>query len=491
MSIQIIDNFSIGVEKSIDNRFVVGPGEFYTNRDDIQKKYVGLRIWDINDDKAYVWKGSNWEEDSASSSGLIGPGTNGKISKFTSPTTIGDSIIEEENGIITVRGTLSANSLSGIGTNITSINASNITNGVLNIARIQGENNRIIVGQGLGESSSWVNLLNVTVGNSIKINLQNTTDSSVHYLTMGKAPSKTASIGLNSLLPSSTSQDIYTNNLLKYYPSDGFLSIGDTQNTAPLTRLYLKGTQHDGDFNSGVLLIEQDNNNYRMFIDGNDIDTENSNLYLNDYSKNDIIMGGNVGIGTSPTEKLEVAGNAVFEGSLRFTGLSQATNSGGNFLVKDSSNNILTTTGGVVPVGAIIMWSGSNIPTGWTLCNGVDVNGENVPDLADKFIVGTGKEYSIGDIGGSKDAVVVSHTHTMPTSGSHTHSFSQELGSSGQDETQNRPSGSDNNPTGVSAWNKSISGGSHTHPINTTGVTGANKNLPPYFALAFIMYVGV
>lgn len=38
-----------------------------------------------------------------------------------------------------------------------------------------------------------------------------------------------------------------------------------------------------------------------------------------------------------------------------------------------------------VPVGGIIMWSGliSNIPSGWTLCNGS--NGS--PDLTDKFII--------------------------------------------------------------------------------------------------------
>ena len=34
------------------------------------------------------------------------------------------------------------------------------------------------------------------------------------------------------------------------------------------------------------------------------------------------------------------------------------------------------------------------------------------------------------------------------------------------------------------------SAGSHTHTINNTGGGKAHENRPPYYALAFIMYIG-
>lgn len=44
------------------------------------------------------------------------------------------------------------------------------------------------------------------------------------------------------------------------------------------------------------------------------------------------------------------------------------------------------------------MWSGAvnAIPAGWALCNGEN----GTPDLRNRFIVGAGDEYSVGDTGG-------------------------------------------------------------------------------------------
>ena len=42
------------------------------------------------------------------------------------------------------------------------------------------------------------------------------------------------------------------------------------------------------------------------------------------------------------------------------------------------------------------------------MCNGTN----GTPDLRDRFVVGAGSTYVVGGTGGSKDAVVVDHTHT-------------------------------------------------------------------------------
>jgi len=62
--------------------------------------------------------------------------------------------------------------------------------------------------------------------------------------------------------------------------------------------------------------------------------------------------------------------------------------------VKDSLSEIRGF--GTVPVGGIIMWSGSRIPNGWALCDGhVTSEGITTPDLRGRFIVGSGQN-SIG-----------------------------------------------------------------------------------------------
>ena len=50
-----------------------------------------------------------------------------------------------------------------------------------------------------------------------------------------------------------------------------------------------------------------------------------------------------------------------------------------------------------IPSGVIVMWGGQvdKIPSGWTLCDGTD----NTPNLTDRFIVGAGNTYSVGNTG--------------------------------------------------------------------------------------------
>ena len=140
------------------------------------------------------------------------------------------------------------------------------------------------------------------------------------------------------------------------------------------------------------------------------------------------------------------------------------------------------TTGATIPAGLISMWSGSigSIPSGWYLCNGAN----GTPDLRNRFIVGAGSTYGVGATGGTADAIVVSHTHSVSDSG-HTHGL-QKLGSA--------QAGTDNGGAPISAatgysTSRNLSpteSASTGISISSTGDSGTNANLPPYYALCYI-----
>lgn len=148
-----------------------------------------------------------------------------------------------------------------------------------------------------------------------------------------------------------------------------------------------------------------------------------------------------------------------------------------------------------VPSGLISMWSGTiaSIPTGWVLCNGSN----STPDLRNKFIIGAhsdtaGVAYSTitgsnTTSGGTKDAITVSHTHTATstvTDPGHLHSFVATQQTSGT----NLSGGSAAvNPSVTSNTATAVTGITVATTIATAGSSGTDANLPPYYALAFIM----
>ncbi len=150
MAIQIIDNFEVNIAKAIDNRLVVGPGQFYTNKDNLPYKYPGMRVWDLNVSIPYVWTGTTFSTESASS--VSGSGTPNYVPKFVAPgnviqnslifdnaTNVGISTITPDKKL-TVNGDIrssGAGGFYGIGSNITNINATNITSGTLTLTRLQ------------------------------------------------------------------------------------------------------------------------------------------------------------------------------------------------------------------------------------------------------------------------------------------------------------------------------------------------------------------
>ncbi len=95
--------------------------------------------------------------------------------------------------------------------------------------------------------------------------------------------------------------------------------------------------------------------------------------------------------------------------------------------------------------------------------------------------------YAVGDTGGSADSIVVSHTHTATvTDPGHTHTLSpsnRQVYNSGASGTAGLTNGGEtftqltmsSATTGITVENSS------------TGSSGTNANLPPYYALCYIM----
>lgn len=204
-----------------------------------------------------------------------------------------------------------------------------------------------------------------------------------------------------------------------------------------------------------------------------------------------------VGIGNkNPTQALTVTGNISGSGNLDIEGYADI---GTAALASSYSDKVLTLDGtrvkqalaAPIPIGGIIMWSGavSAIPTGWSLCNGSN----GTPDLRNRFVVGAGSTYDVDDTGGSADAVVVSHTHTGATTsgGGHFHSFNLRQDNFGSGDGASLTNNTSGNDEGFNTFTTNIAGAhSHGLSINNTGESGTGKNLPPYYALAYIMYTG-
>jgi microcystin-dependent protein len=155
-------------------------------------------------------------------------------------------------------------------------------------------------------------------------------------------------------------------------------------------------------------------------------------------------------------------------------------------IVRADGTSVLITSG-VISIqafytGMIMMWSGSiaTIPSGWALCNGSN----GTPDLRNRFIVGAGSTYNPADTGGTSDAIVVSHTHTATDSG-HTHVlYGQNQAAADSHFVQNVFANSFN---GTANANQTSQTGVASISVSTTGSSGTNQNLPPYYALAYIM----
>jgi hypothetical protein len=175
-----------------------------------------------------------------------------------------------------------------------------------------------------------------------------------------------------------------------------------------------------------------------------------------------------------------------------FTGtpLAPTANAGTNNTQVATTAFVTTAVAASFPTGGIVLWSGSvvSIPTGWALCDGAN----GTPDLRNRFVVGAGSTYAVAATGGSTDAIVVSHTHSAVstvTDPGHDHTGYSNLNlfyDGGGGRPNDAPNGRATSGREWSTLNE-FTGVSVSTSISTTGSSGTNANLPPYYALAYIM----
>jgi hypothetical protein len=183
-----------------------------------------------------------------------------------------------------------------------------------------------------------------------------------------------------------------------------------------------------------------------------------------------------------------ISANSYVGGSVNVTGNVLAAR--GNLGTLSVTGNITSTgsiiqngvTGGIIPVGGIIMWSGNivSIPTSWALCNGSN----GTPDLRSRFVIGAGSAYNVAATGGSANSVVVSHSHSVTDPG-HNHDY--RIGQSAGTLTPTIGGWSFVGTYLATKYNNFIQSASTGITVNSTGQSGIDANLPPYYALAYIM----
>jgi hypothetical protein len=240
----------------------------------------------------------------------------------------------------------------------------------------------------------------------------------------------------------------------------------------------------------------------KLYVVRNTSATYTCTLYASTVAGNTTAAGSGITVPTSTSMIVRCDGTNIVDqtnyisGALTVGGTMTLSGNPVSNLQAATKQYVDSATSGSFPAGGIIMWNGSvgSIPSGWYLCNGSN----GTPDLRDRFVVGAGSSYAVNATGGTADAVVVSHSHSAGVSDPQ-HSHQTGVIPSGDESSGygltktggfvNRvmvtsDSGGFNSNSGKSTSNASTG---ISVSISSTGSSGTNANLPPYYALCYIM----
>jgi len=169
-------------------------------------------------------------------------------------------------------------------------------------------------------------------------------------------------------------------------------------------------------------------------------------------------------------------------------------------------------------VGMIQMFAGSTAPSGWRFCDGSEVAVADypllhavigntygtpsdsdhflLPDLQSRFPIGADTPYPLGDTGGSADAIVPYHRHSVSavtnaiTGGSHHHATYRKKNAGSGSAIYVPDGGSTSN--GISTTDTTHTHNLPAHNTNYEGTSGEEigANIPPYIGINFIICTG-
>ncbi len=172
---------------------------------------------------------------------------------------------------------------------------------------------------------------------------------------------------------------------------------------------------------------------------------------------------------------------------------------------------VQTAFGSAAITGEIKMWAASTAPAGYMLCDGSAVSrtvyatlyavigttygsGDgsttfNLPNFTNRLPVGAGGLYSNGSTGGSKDAIVVSHSHSATSTvtdpgHTHTYKYTSSITSGGVHAIEDGPL---TTSAASGAINSNTTGVTVATSVGTTGSSGTDANMPPYLGVRFII----
>lgn len=124
--------------------------------------------------------------------------------------------------------------------------------------------------------------------------------------------------------------------------------------------------------------------------------------------------------------------------------------------------------------------------TGWHICDGTN----GTPDLRGRFILGASDGHAVGSTGGEENHTLTAaempahkHTGTTSTNGEHSH------GVRDADYHDGYGKSFDSGDWGPKRYIPTSNAGNHNHTFTTDNAGGgaAHNNMPPYYALSYIM----